>query len=69
MISEYEQLIPHKILFTIKDINDMGLIKTSMLRKLIYNNKLEVVKIGNKNHISRNELIAYLQRNTLPSVA
>ena len=40
-----------------------------MLKKLIYNNKIEVVKIGNKNYISRSELINYLKKNTIPSVA
>jgi len=69
MSTEYNKLIPKGLLFTIKDINDMGLIKSSMLKKLILSREIEVVKIGNKNHISRVELISYLERNTIPLVA
>lgn len=69
MSSDYDKLIPSGILFTIRDIDQMKLIKASMLKKLIYNNEIEVVKIGNKNYISRSELINYLKKNTIPSVA
>lgn len=36
-----------------------------MAKKLIYNNELEIVKIGSKIHISRLELIRYLETNTI----
>ena len=36
-----------------------------MAKKLIYNNELEVVKIGKKIHISRTELIRFLIDNTI----
>ncbi|MDX4013166.1 hypothetical protein Q6A86_09240 [Aliarcobacter skirrowii] len=35
-----------------------------MAKKLVYNGYLEVVKIGKKIHISREELIRYLEENT-----
>ena len=38
-----------------------------MAKKLVYNGYLEVVKIGNKIHISREELINYLESNTYSS--
>lgn len=67
MITDFEQLIPQGVLFSIKQINDMNLIKSDMLKKLIYNGAIEYTKLGNKNHISRTALIDYLQKNTIPA--
>lgn len=69
MNTNYEDLIPKQILFSIKEIHDLGIIKSDMCKKLLYNREIEVVKIGNKNHISRQELIRYLERNTILKVA
>lgn len=63
----YDLLLPNKVLFNLKEIEDIGLIKTVMTKKLIYKGFLEVVKIGKKIHISRDELIRYLNSNTYPS--
>jgi len=49
----YDLLLPQKILFNLKEVEDIGIIKTNMAKKLIYNGFLEIVKIGNKVHISR----------------
>ena len=43
----------------------MKLIKIDMAKKLIYNNELEIVKIGKKIHISRTELIRFLVDKTI----
>ena len=67
MITDFETLIPHGVLFSIKNINDMNLIKSDMLKKLIYQRAIEVVKIGNKNFISRTVLIKFLEENTIPA--
>ena len=66
MITNFEELIPQAVLFSIKEINDMGIIKSDMTKKLIYKQAIEVVKIGNKNFISRTALIAFLKQNTIP---
>lgn len=63
----YDSLLPNKILFSLKEIEDLGVIKIDMAKKLVYNGFLEVVKIGNKIHISREELIRYLETNTYPA--
>ncbi|MDN5128048.1 DNA-binding protein [Aliarcobacter butzleri] len=63
----YNSLLPSKILFSLKEIEDLGVIKTDMAKKLVYSSFLEVVKIGNKIHISREELIRYLKENTYPA--
>jgi len=67
MITDFETLIPQGVLFSIKNINDMNLIKSDMLKKLIYQRAIEVVKIGNKNFISRTVLIKFLEANTIPA--
>ena len=47
----YDLLLPSKILFSLKEIEDLGVIKTDMAKKLVYSGFLEVVKSGNKIHI------------------
>ena len=66
-MTDFETLIPQGVLFSIKQINDMNLIKSDMLKKLIYNRDIEVVKIGTKNFISKTALIAFLEANTIPA--
>ena len=66
--TNYNKLIPQGILFNLKQIEAMNLIKVDMAKKLISKNELEFVKIGNKIHISRDELIRYLEANTIPVV-
>ena len=65
MFEKYDMLIPQGVLFNLKEIEDMKIIKIDMAKKLIYNNELEVVKIGKKIHISRTELIRFLIDNTI----
>ena len=65
MFKKYDMLIPQGVLFNLKEIEDMKIIKIDMAKKLIYNNELEVVKIGKKIHISRTELIRFLVDNTI----
>lgn len=67
MNTNYDDLISKgKILLSIKDIDNLGIIKSDMCKKLIYKRELEVVKIGTKNFISRSELIRYLGERTVP---
>ena len=68
IFANYDELLPKGILFSIKEIDDMSLIKSDMLKKLIYNREIEVVKVGTKNFISRSVLILFLKKNTLPAL-
>ena len=68
IFTNYDELLPKGILFSIKEIDEMKLIKSDMLKKLIYNREIEVVKIGTKNFISRQVLILFLEKNTLPAL-
>lgn len=65
MSTNYEELIPKQVLFSIREVNDLCIIKIDMCKKLIYNREIEVVKLGKKNFISRTELIRYLRDNTI----
>jgi hypothetical protein len=68
MTTNYEDLIPKQILFSIKEINDLGIIKSDMCKKLLYKNVIECIKLGNKNFIARTELIRYLKARTISAV-
>ena len=65
MFEKYDMLVPQGVLFNLKEIEDMKIIKIDMAKKLIYNNELEVVKIGKKIHITRIEIIKFLVNNTI----
>ena len=69
MITNYDNIIPQGVLFNLKQIEDMNVIKTDMSKKLIYAGELETVKIGKKLHVSRTELIRYLNDNTIQKSA
>lgn len=66
--TNFEELIPKKVLFSIKEIADLGIIKSDMCKKLIYNREIEIIKLGSKNFVSRTELIRYLQANTISTI-
>jgi hypothetical protein len=68
MNTDFENLIPKKVLFSIKDIDELGIIKSDMCKKLLYKGELEVVKIGSKNYFSRTEIIRFLNSKTITSI-
>lgn len=66
MNTNYDNLISKdKILLSIKDIDNLGIIKSDMCKKLIFHRQIEITKIGKKNNISRSEIIRYLKYNTI----
>lgn len=64
MRTDYNEIIPYGVLFNLKEVEEMRIIKVNMAKKLIFNGEIEFVKIGNKLHLSRIVLIDYLERNT-----
>lgn len=68
MSTNYDVLISKKVLFSIKEIEELGIIKGDMCRKLIFNRKIEVTKVGNKNFISRSEILRFLELNTIITI-
>ena len=65
MTTNYDNLIPKGVLFNLQQVEEMQIIRKNMAKKLIYNKELEVVKIGSKLHVSRTELIRFLEDNTI----
>lgn len=68
MRTNYDEIIPYGVLFNLKEVEEMRIIKVDMAKKLILKGELEFVKIGNKIHLSRTELIRYLIENTIESI-
>ena len=70
MATNYDEILPSFAIANLKQIEQMKAgLKVAMLKKLISNGKLEVLKIGNKIHIARSELIRYLEANTIAKVS
>jgi len=69
MIADYKNIIPNKVLFNLREVENIGILKIDMAKKLIVNGEIEAVRIGNKLHISRDVLIKYLEDNTMAKVA
>lgn len=65
MKTNFDELIPNAILFNLRQIEELGLIKVDMAKKLIAKRALEIVKIGNKIHISRAVLLKFIESNTI----
>ena len=65
MKTNYDSIIPKGVLFNLRKIEEMAILKIDMAKKLIAKRELEVVKIGNKIHISRAVLIRFLEENTI----
>lgn len=65
-LTDYNEIIPDGVLFPLSEIEDMKLLKVSTAKKLIYAGTIECVKIGKKIHISRTELIRFLEERTVP---
>jgi hypothetical protein len=62
---EYDELIPNGVVFNLKEIQNMKILKISMAKKLISNGQINIIKIGNKVHVARSELIRFLEEHTI----
>lgn len=65
--SSIEDELPPNILFNLKLIDETGIAKISMMKKLIQNGEIPIVKIGNKIHIKRSDLVNFINANTISS--
>jgi len=68
-MTNFQTLVPKKKLQNFKEIEEAGLIQQGMLFKLYRAGEIEVIKIGTKNHISRDEIIRYLEQNRIEKTA
>jgi len=65
MQTNYDNLIPESLLLlNLRTIEEIGLVKIATMKKIIANGNIAITRIGNKIHISRLELIRYLEENT-----
>jgi len=64
MNTNFDKLIPDGVLFSLKEIEELKIVKTPQMKKLIQKGKIETTKIGVKIHVSRCEIIRYLESNT-----
>ena len=62
--TNFEEILPNLVLFNLKQLEDFGVLKAPTAKKLIYQGKLEGIKIGAKIHITRAEIIRYLTEGT-----
>lgn len=69
MKTDYNQILPQGVLFSLKEVEEMNIIKVNMAKKLINRGMIEVVKVGSKLHISRAILIRYLEDNTIQALS
>ena len=60
MFEKYDMLIPQGVIFNLKEIEEMKIIKCDMAKKLIYNNELEADATVKETLLSTNEDIDIL---------
>jgi len=68
-MTNFQTLVPKKPIQSFKEIADAGLITQGMLFKLYRTGQIEIIKIGNRNNVSRDELIRYLEDNRIEKYA
>lgn len=54
-----ENTLPKQIMFSLRDLQDIGFMKISTLKKFIVQGDIEAVKVGAKLFILRDEVIRY----------
>lgn len=69
MNTNYDSILPQGVIFNLKDIDNFGIIKIDMMKKLVLKKQIEIIKIGRKVHIARSELIRYLESRTVRAVS
>lgn len=60
-----EELLPNRISFSLKELDERGFIKVSTAKKLIKKQKLKAFKVGVKHFILREDVLKYIVNNTL----
>ncbi len=58
-IANYDHQLEPGFKFNLKELHDAKVLNISMVKKLIAQGALEYIKIGNKTHVSRFELVKY----------
>ena len=59
-----EELLPKRVSFSLKELDELGVIKKVTAVKLINQNKLKAFRIGVKYFILRENIIDFINKNT-----
>ena len=60
-----EDLLPKKISFSLKELDELGFVKIPTAKKLIRLNQLKSFKIGVKHFVLREAVLEYIKDNTI----
>ncbi len=58
-----EELLPRRISFSLKELDELGFIKVTTAKKLIKLKKLRSFKVGVKHFILRDDVLNYIEDN------
>jgi len=58
-----DDILPQQIMFSLRDLQNLGFMKISTLKKFIKQGDIKAVKIGIKLFILRDEVIRYFNEN------
>ncbi|MDD2887616.1 MAG: hypothetical protein PHY66_08105 [Aliarcobacter sp.] len=58
-----EELLPRRISFSLKELDELGFIKVTTAKKLIKLKKLRSFKVGIKHFILRDDVLNYIEDN------
>lgn len=58
-----EEIIPNRISFSLRELEQLGFMKISTCKKLISQGDIRAFKVGNKLFITRDEVIRYINDN------
>ena len=58
-----ENTLPKQIMFSLRELQDIGFMRISTLKKFIGQGDIEAVKVGAKLFILRDEVIRYFNEN------
>jgi len=64
IMTNYDKQLPAGFKFSLRELEDARIIDVAMAKKLIKANTFVYMKIGNKLHITRDELLRYFNENT-----
>ena len=68
-MTNFQTLVPKKPIQSFKEISEAGLITQGMLFKLYRTGQIEVIKIGNRNNVSRDERLRYLDDDRIEKIS
>jgi len=60
---DIEKSLPKQIMFSLRDLQNIGFMKVSTLKKFINQGDINAVKVGAKFFILRDEVIRYFDEN------